>query len=118
MQFTPSEDQEQISLIQWASYNPDIFPYIIHIPNGGSRHPLEALKLKKMGVKKGVSDLFFTFPVFPYCGLWIELKSRKKGAKATEEQIQWLQLMNKVGYKAVLCHGWEEARDQIINYLK
>jgi hypothetical protein len=75
--FSMTEIQHHIGLMSWAKTQPILDEYLIHIPNGGYRHPLEALKLKKMGVKAGVSDLFLAYPNPNYHGLWIELKSEK-----------------------------------------
>jgi hypothetical protein len=118
MPILPTEDQEQITLIDWSSFQPSIRPYLIHIPNGGSRHPVEAKKLKRMGVKKGVSDLFFAKPMHGYAGLWIELKRNDKKIKPTPEQTEWINLMNESGYSAVVCHGAEEAMKEINSYIK
>ena len=53
-----SEDQLQAACFQWA-YNsfPDIRGLLWSVPNGGSRHPLEAAKFKATGVTEGVHDL-------------------------------------------------------------
>ena len=48
-----SEASEQITLIQWCDINRCKYPelgLIFHIPNGGKRNKLEAIKLKKEGV--------------------------------------------------------------------
>ena len=69
-----SEDTEQIAVIQWSEYNMNHFPelkWLHHCPNGGSRNKLEAVKLKQMGVKAGVSDLILPYPKGSYCGLYI-----------------------------------------------
>ena len=65
-----SEDTEQIAVIQWAQYNVNHHPelkWLHHCPNGGSRNRLEAVKLKQMGVKAGVSDLCLPYPKGIYC---------------------------------------------------
>lgn len=72
-----TETSHHIGLIHWAKTQPILSDYLIHIPNGGYHHPREAKKLKKMGVKAGVSDLLLAYPNDYYHGLWIELKSPK-----------------------------------------
>ena len=77
-----SEDSHQIALMAWAndSETRKIYPeleWLFHIPNGGSRHKIEAGKLKAMGVKPGVPDLALLVPKGPYNGLFIELKNEK-----------------------------------------
>lgn len=70
-----SEDTEQINVASWAAWNERQYPelkWLHHIPNGGSRNKTEAVKLKQMGVKTGVSDLCLPYPKGIYCGLYIE----------------------------------------------
>ncbi len=110
-----SEDQEQIALMQWAALHPICKEYLIHIPNGGSRHPLEALKLKKMGVKRGVSDLFLAYPSRGFHGLWIEMKS--KNGSITSYQKKWLHSMEGIGYNIFVAYSFEEAKETIQLYL-
>ena len=53
-----------------------------HVPNGGSRHPGEARKLKDMGTRAGVADLAFVLP--DGRAAFIELKAPK--GRQTPEQ--------------------------------
>lgn len=77
-----SEDTEQINVVSWANWNMNRYPelkWLHHVPNGGSRNKQEAVKLKQMGVKAGVSDLCLPYPKGIYCGLYIEMKFGDKG---------------------------------------
>lgn len=68
-----SEDTEQINVVSWANWNMNRYPelkWLHHVPNGGSRNKQEAVKLKQMGVKAGVSDLCLPYPKGLYCGLY------------------------------------------------
>ncbi len=113
------EEIEQKALIQRCNLNPITRDYLFAIPNGGSRHLIEARNLVLQGVKKGVPDLFLAYPSEPYHGLFIELKRReKKIANITKEQKQWIARLNAVHYLAVVAYGWEEAWDVIHNYLQ
>lgn len=115
----PTEAQEAISLKQWADLNLIARELLIHIPNGGSRHKIEARNLKLQGTKAGVSDYFLACPSNGYCGLWIELKCRnKKKSKVSDLQMQWLEKMCAQNYDVFVAYGWEEAAKKIINYLK
>ena len=87
------------------------------VPNGGSRHPAEAARLKQQGVKAGVPDMCLPVARGGYHGLYIELK-RVKGGRVSEQQKQWLSALNGQGYKAVVCKGAEEALDALQKYLK
>ncbi|GIM32953.1 VRR-NUC domain-containing protein [Paraclostridium bifermentans] len=112
------EESEQINLIQWCKYNEHIYPgleLIHHIPNGGKRNKLEAARLKKAGVKSGVPDLNLPVPKGKFNGLYIELKYNSN--KATTNQKEWIENLNKQGYYATVCNGFEEARETIIKYM-
>ncbi len=113
--FFMTETQHHIGLMSWAKTQPILSEHLIHIPNGGYRHPREAIKLKKMGVKAGVSDLFLAYPNPHYHGLWIELKSEK--GKLSPDQKAWLMLMEAVGYAVAISYSIEETSNILLNYL-
>lgn len=113
-----AEAVEQEMLFRWRDYAIKQYPGIelmFHIPNGGSRHPVEAARLKAQGVKAGVSDIFLPVPRNEYHGLWIEMK-REKGGRVTEAQTEWIARMREQGYCAVVAHGFEEAKGAIERY--
>lgn len=114
-----SEHAEQVALVRWASLQHingrPIGDYLASIPNGGKRGRFEAYRLKQAGVKAGVSDLVLAYPVAPYHGMWLEMKAR--GGRLSETQRDWLELMRSVGYHAVCCVGFDEARIAIERYL-
>ncbi len=111
-----SEDAHQIALFAWcATSGISELQWLFHIPNGGSRHIAEASKLKAMGVKSGVSDLFLPIPIWTKHGLWIELKKLK--GVVSEDQSDWLDEMARRGYATRVCFSWQEARDAILEYL-
>lgn len=109
----PTEDQEQIKLATWLSKN-NILYY--HVPNGGSRNMIEAVKLKRMGVMSGVPDICIPVSRSCYHGLYIELK-RKEGGVVSENQEYWLAALRREGYQAVVCKGAEIAMEVITRYL-
>lgn len=90
---------------------------IFAIPTGGSRHILEAVNLKRQGVKKGIPDIFVDFPSGSYHGLRIEMKP-KKGAHHRPEQKEIIERYNSLGYKAVVCYGADEAIKVLEEYFK
>lgn len=110
-----SEAEEQSTLFFWANYIKEL-EYMFAIPNGGSRNKIEAANLKRQGVKSGVPDIFLPVPKGEYHGLWVEMKI--KGNKTTDNQDKWIEYLNKVGYKAIVCYGFEEARQAITKYLE
>lgn len=116
----PTEAEEQRELFKWAKRQSGRHPellYMFHVPNGGRRRTREAALLQAEGVKSGVPDIVLPAPKRPYHGLYIELKRQKSGT-VSEDQKKYLDFLNFAGYKAVVCHGWKEASDTIMNYLK
>lgn len=116
-----TEAQHQATLIKWTQ-QPTIrqaFPELAllhHIPNGGSRNPIEAKHLKQQGVKSGVPDLHLPVSRKGFNGLYIELKTEK--GRPSENQKWWIDSLKKQGNYACVCHGWEEAKDCLLWYLK
>lgn len=117
--FTPSEESEQIILFQWADVKAARYPALklLHaIPNGGFRILQTAVKLKRQGVKKGVPDICLPVAAKGYHGLYIELK-RRVGGRLSVEQKSWLNALNAQGYKAEVCLGFDDAVTVIKDYL-
>jgi hypothetical protein len=113
-----SEETEQIALIQWCKYHPILKHYLIAIPNGGWRHKVTAVKLKRQGVKAGVSDLFLAYPVAPYHGAWLELKRAKPATShLSAAQKDWIELMEHIKFKCYVAYGWVAAKDCLLEYL-
>jgi hypothetical protein len=115
-----TESQEQAALFEWAKLSEWKHPELklLHaIPNGGLRDARTAAVLQRTGVKSGVPDLCLPVARGGFHGLYIELK-RLKGGVLSINQKTWLSLLAKEGYKAVMCKGWLEARDAILNYLE
>lgn len=116
----PMEATEQIALMRWAAYLAPAHPelkLLHHIPNGGGRSKAEAGKLKAMGVKAGVPDLFLPVARGGYHGLYIELKRETMG-KASAAQVGWFKALREQGYRCELCHGWVKASEIIMAYLQ
>lgn len=105
---------EQCKLFSICRYIPEC-RYLFHIPNGGSRNPIEAKNLKRQGVKAGVPDLFLPLPTAKYHGLFIEMKYGKN--KPTPSQKEWIEYLSSVGYLTVVCYSAEEAVDLIKKYI-
>lgn len=110
-----TEEQEHIAFIQWAQTQKSCKDYLIHIPNGEKRDIKTATKLKRMGVRPGVSDFFLAKPYGSYAGLWMELK--RIGGKLTDAQRRWLENMEDLGYMACICFGSLGAIDCVQYYL-
>ena len=114
-----SEGSQQKALMVWAAQNVLKYPqlkWLVHIPNGGSRHIREAVELKAQGVKAGIPDLMLPYPTKYFAGLFIELKAGK--GKTSKEQDEWLQYLSSVGYMTSVQWTWEGAKDLIVDYLE
>ena len=115
----PTEEQEQMAVIEWRDLMVNQFPelrLLIHIGNGGWRSKPEAVRFKKMGVHPGVSDLFLPVARGGFHGLWVEMK-RQKGGKLSPDQKQWIEDMTDQRYMAVRADGAEQACDILYKYL-
>lgn len=71
--------------------------------------------MKSAGLAKGFPDLFVPVPAKGKYGLFMELKTEK--GIVSEEQKEWLNYLNKVGYEAVVCKGVREAIECLEGYL-
>lgn len=115
----PTEDTEQLAVIAWCegyALADARARLLLHIPNGGSRHIVEASKLRRLGVRAGVPDLLLPVAVAPYHGLWIEMK-RRKGGLVSAAQHGWIDALRAEGYAVAVARGADEAIDTIIAYL-
>lgn len=110
-----TENAEQKQLIQWCRTRPDM-QFLFHIPNESVGGQGWIIRNRQLGVKKGVPDLFLPVPMHGYHGLFIEMKT--KTGKTSPEQARWIEALNQFGYLAIVCHGWEEARNVLINYMQ
>jgi hypothetical protein len=116
---THHEDNESITLWQRAQFDPVLREYLFHCPNGGNRAPREAARLKRMGVRPGVSDYILPVPRGIYHSLWVELKPDVKGyyPKISTQQVEWRTLMIGAGNAAYIVKGWEVAIDIMLQYV-
>lgn len=112
-----NEHQEQVAVINWFRLQHRQYAsYLFAIPNGGVRNIGTAVKLKKEGVLAGVPDLFLMIPMNGYHGLWIEMKV--KGGRVSDSQKEFIGAATLMGYPAVVCYGFDEAKNAINNYLR
>lgn len=105
-----------------------------HIPNGGSRHLLEAVKLKAMGVKPGFPDCMIFVPLeyvtanhitifnpqphrklYTCPGFFVELKVGKN--KLSDNQIIVQKMLRCAGWMGVTVWNFEDAVKSTEDYL-
>lgn len=116
----PTESQEQTCLFRWSQMQQGCWPelrLLYHIPNGGSRHRLEAAHLKQQGVRAGVPDICLPVARGGCHGLYLEMK-RIKGGRISPVQLGWMEALKAEGYMVAVCQGWEMASEVILRYLK
>lgn len=114
----PLEESEQLALAGWLDA---IGVLWCHVPNGGHRHVLTAIRLKRQGVKPGVPDILIFDRPYPvengkvFSGVAIELKRRdKKVSNISPDQAKWLSALTERGW---LCSAFYGA-DSAIEWLK
>lgn len=113
----PFEDDEHIAFVQWIEYQHPTID-VIHVANGELRDSnrqravMRGAKLKRMGVKKGVWDLFM-----PDVFLWVEMK-RQKGGSLTPEQKEFRNSREKAGYVCLVANGWLDGKEKVQEFLK
>jgi hypothetical protein len=132
-----SEDAHQMALFAQAALHFEQHPMLrwMHaIPNGGYRNDREASKLVGTGTRAGVFDIFLPHiqhrnrddmimdEYVNYAGLYIEMKRPDridtKNGGLTDEQIKFMTYAVVAGYKCVVAYSWQQAWDEIVNYLK
>ena len=112
---TPTEHEEQVTLFTWFRMRyAGMLMYAI--PNGGARSSITGARLRDEGVLAGVPDVFLPCPSGGKHGLYIEMK-RQKGGRVSPAQKAVMQALRMQGYEVAVCHGWQEARGCIEQYL-
>ena len=112
---TPTEHEEQVTLFTWFRMRyANMLMYAI--PNGGARSSITGARLRDEGVLAGVPDIFLPCPSGGKHGLYIEMK-RQKGGRVSAPQKAVMQALRMQGYEVAVCHGWQDARGCIEQYL-
>jgi len=111
------EAKLQEACVRYFRYQyPKLKDLYFAIPNGGSRHKLEAANLKRQGVLAGVPDTFLALAKGKYHGLWIEFKHGKN--RLTSNQINVLSALIDEGYKTAVVYTFDEFVQTINIYLE
>lgn len=117
-----SESAHQAALIEWCESHP-LAKLIFAVPNGTHIKSHQGrTKAKREGLKSGVPDLFLPISRGGFNGLFIEMKkpkcSKSPAGKVSVNQSKWLSDLSEQGYLAVVCTGWDSARETIESYLR
>lgn len=113
------EDAAQAEVIRWARMRQAAVPeldLLYHIPNGGSRGLLEAVRLKRQGVKPGVPDLHLPIARGGYIGLWIEMKTAT--GRLSEDQRKIIAMLCAEGHRVEICRSAADAVEVFEDYLR
>jgi len=86
-----------------------------HPANGEARDAITGSKLHKMGVRRGVLDLWLPVPRPGHCGLVIELKA--PGGRMSKDQKVWEEFLSGRGWKVELAESFQECIDATVSYL-
>jgi len=107
----PTEHAEQTTFVNWFEKTyPDVF---IHaIPNGLHIGYKQRTKAKLEGVRSGPSDLHI-----PRWRLYIEMKRQKGGIWSKDQKNYKIEVENGGG-TYLLCKGFEDAKQQITDFIK
>lgn len=109
----PTEDDVQVAVVEYC----DLMHIVcVHIPNESKRSAAYGAKMKRMGLRKGFPDIFIPTARRDFHGLFIELK-RDRLAYPKKEQREWIEYLNRQGYRAVICWGVDEAINEIRKYM-
>lgn len=116
-----SEFEHQRALFMWAAVMERSIPELrwLHATLNGmaARSATTAAKAVAQGNRRGIPDVFLDVPRGGFHGLRIELKRPGKHS-VSPEQREWIEGYNQRGYHAVICVGWEAARNVILGYLE
>lgn len=104
-----TEAQIQASIVRQLAHRAPKDCVWFHVPNGGSRHPIEARKLKGQGVMAGVPDLVIVHAGKIY---GLELKSNRRG-RLSRSQTGMHERMRAAGAQIATAWGVDEALDQL-----
>ena len=113
-----TEEKEQALIFQWRDANKSFIPELalLHASLNGLKMTKGQAAKARPQMLKGAPDMFLPVARKGYHGLFIELK-REKGGTVSAYQKKVLYILNKEGYKAVVCRGHDEAIQTIMEYL-
>ena len=110
----PTEQQEAEALAAYLRLKGYKFTHIPNETGSDPRARARAVRMKRAGVSRGFPDYLIFANGKRYA---IELK-RKKGGRATPEQLDWLGVLDEYGFNVKVCNGAEEAIEFIESVVK
>lgn len=117
----PTEAHEQRMLFTWAEMQKAKYPALdlmYHVPNEGKRSVYAGFNMRCEGLKSGVPDICIPVSNGKHNALYIEMKRCVRAkSRLSANQVQWIEKLNANGNLAVVCYGWEQATQIILDYL-
>ena len=113
-----TEHEHQKALFSWAALAEQTYPELAcmyAIPNAGKRPGRQGQWMVAEGLKSGVPDIHLPVARRGYHGLFIEMKTERGYLR--REQREWLWRLHQQGHLAVMCRGWDSARELLEMYL-
>jgi hypothetical protein len=107
----------------WLNFHPIVRNFFCKNDNEGKRTPALGARLKRLGLRPGVSDLFIYYPNNSFHGLWLEVKRNKVYTKSERSTKSWiaqekfLESVKSVGFDGYFCYGWEHGKEIVERYL-
>lgn len=107
-----SEDKIQAEFYKQA-YNtyPQIRGLLFSVPNGSTRHPLEAMKLKATGLTPGIPDM-----ILLWMGMAYGFEFKTDIGIVSASQIKIHEIWNRNGVPVYICRSSDEAL-KILHYI-
>jgi hypothetical protein len=119
-EYDADEAHAQTRVVRWAKENEFRHPalaYLFHPANGEYRPKGTAGKLKAMGVKSGVPDLWLPWrDTHGRVGLVIELKHGRN--QPTPMQEAYMEYLHEIGWVVIVAYSSQEAIEAIAKYLE
>ncbi len=100
----PTEEREQMTVVQWLEYNNYKFTAIPNSTWTPSRN--QKMKNKRVGLRPGLPDMLIILKNKRL--LFLEMK-REKGGTVSPEQRIWIGSLKNCGVYADVAHGADQA---------
>lgn len=110
------ENKLQTSCVKWFDlYHPKYKLNLFSVPNEGARSPRNGARMKAMGRRAGVADMFLTIRNDKYNGLFIEFKTMK--GKQSESQKAFEIAVINSGFEYFVCQDFDSFVKKISEYV-